>query len=258
MSTVDSMFTPKWHGRARRVGLSLISGASCAALAVHSPARAADYEVTLSRSFLERVAEDAVTAEILTAEPALHWGHVSGRRVEISRRSQSQIDVDLDLAYEVDNFPDPEVDVDITLGFSCFYARPDINLAVPNIDVSVNFPWYIDVATLGLTWVGTHVANVIIDNQIRGMAEMKAKVIAEINAQLGAASFEFCPTFAVTPAADVTVAFGEGNECSPGQQRHLRCPSNQVGPGTDQTCVNGYWEGFRDCEPKAPPGGQRP
>jgi hypothetical protein len=251
--------SPRTRASLRRISLPMAACAASAMLPWAPPvARAADYEVTLSRAFLERLAEDAVTSEILTADPDLHWGQVSGRRVEVSRRSQTQIDVDLDLAYAIDNFPDPEVDVDITLGFSCFYARPDINMALPNLDVSVNFPWYVDVATLGLSWVGTHVANVIIDNKLRGMAEMKAKVIAEINDQLGAASFEFCPAFAVTTQGDVIASFGEGDECSPGQRRHLACPRNQVGSGTDQHCVNGYWEGVRDCEPKAPPGGQRP
>jgi hypothetical protein len=218
-------------------------------------ASAADYELTLTRGFLERIVEDAVTATVLTADDSVYWGHVSGPRVEISRQSAQQIAIDLDLAYALDNFSDPEVDVNIVVGFSCFYAQPDVNLSVPDLDVSVSFPWYIDVATLGFAWVGAHVANVVIDNKISSMEQVKQQVVAEINAQLGAASFEFCPEFSVTPDANVKVSFGYGDECAFGETRHLPCTGNTHGSGTHQTCINGYWEGQRDCEPNAPPGG---
>lgn len=50
-----------------------------------------------------------------------------------------------------------------------------------------------------------------------------------------------------------------GSECVTGQTRHRDCSGNFSGPGLDETCVAGFWQttGGR-CEPRAPPGGQRP
>jgi hypothetical protein len=50
-----------------------------------------------------------------------------------------------------------------------------------------------------------------------------------------------------------------GDQCVAGQTRLQKCSGNYVGPGVNQTCEAGFWEnsGGR-CEPKAPPGGQRP
>ncbi len=233
----------------------------CAFLAAWAgSAQAADYQITLDRGFLERAVEDAVTTTMITADPKLYWGHVSGRRVEISRKSASTISIDLDLAYRLPSIiPDPEVDVDIDVGFSCFYAHPDVNLSIPYANVSTNFPWYIDVATLGFSWVASTVANAVISNKIASMEKVKQNIIGKINEQLGMVVFDFCPAFNVTSGADVQVIFGLGNECTPGATRHKACGAHYEGPGWDDDCINGYWErtgGY--CEPSAPPGGQRP
>jgi hypothetical protein len=50
-----------------------------------------------------------------------------------------------------------------------------------------------------------------------------------------------------------------GDECALGQSRHRNCSSNFSGPGVDYRCEGGFWKRSGGwCEPKAPPGGQRP
>jgi len=158
-----------------------------------------------------------------------------------------------------DTVTDPEVDVDIEVGFGCFWADPDLKLSLPNFDVEVNFPWYVDVATGGLSWVSGHVINVIIDREIESMDAVRQQLVHTISDELGQVGFEFCPAFEVTQDTDIRVVFGEGSECTPGQMRHKGCPSNTQGSGYDETCINGYWERTGGvCEPMAPPGGEQP
>lgn len=48
------------------------------------------------------------------------WGHRSGREYVAAKRiNDNTLRFDLDLTYKVDNLPDPEVDVDFDLVFSC-------------------------------------------------------------------------------------------------------------------------------------------
>jgi hypothetical protein len=257
MSIFDSAKLPVTRATRQRFCLGFILPLALCTLVAAPSVRAQDYVVTLERSFLERAVEDAVTQTVLASEPALHWGHVSGRRVEVTRKDQDSINIDLDLAF--DTVIDPEVDVDIEVGFGCFWAAPDLKLSLPRFDVDVNFPWYVDVATGGLSWVGGHVANVIIDRKIASMEAVRRQLVQTINQQLGQVGFELCPAFEVTEGGAVRVIFGQGSECTPGQTRHKRCPSNTQGSGYDDTCINGYWERTGGiCEPVAPPGGEQP
>jgi hypothetical protein len=234
--------------------VALTSGA--ALLAAPTTARGADVVVTLDRAFLERAVEEAVTRTVIAAAPKLYWGHVSGRRVEITRKDVDSLNIDLDLAYDYGPV-DPEVDVNIEVGFGCFYGAPDVNLSVPRFDVDVNFPTWLIVATGGLSYAINHIANVVIDKKIRSMNDLKQSLVTQVNERLGQQGFEFCPAFNVTSGTDVQVIFGVGSECSPGQQRRRSCPSNTTGSGYTDICVNGYWERTGVCEPKAPPGGHQ-
>jgi hypothetical protein len=235
----------------------VLAAAACSVL-VSVPsgsAQAQDAVVTLDRAFLERAVEDAITSTIVAAEPRLYWGKVSGRRVEVSRKDQDSINVDLDLAFDAGPV-DPEVDVDVEVGFGCFWGAPDINLSVPRFDVDVNFPTWLIVATGGLSWVANHVVNVVIDRKLQSMDALRRELVEKVNERLGEVGFDYCPAFDVTSAANVQVIFGSGSECSPGQQSYRRCPSNTTGSGYTDICVNGYWERTGHCEPKPPPGGQ--
>ena len=240
---------------AKRAAVAALAAAS---LLPASNAGAADIVVTLDRAFLERAVEEAVTRTAIAGEPRLYWGHVSGRRVEVTRKDQDSINIDLDLAFDLKNAPDPEVDVDVEVGFNCFWGDPDVNLAVPKYDVDVNFPTWLVVATGGLSWVANHVVNVIVDKKLRSMDDVKQQVMQQVNAQLGQTGFDFCPAFNVTSGGNVQVSFGAGSECSAGQTRRSACPSNTTGSGYTDICVNGYWERTGVCEPKAPPGGYQP
>jgi hypothetical protein len=243
----------------RRFARPLLYGLAAVALLTLAPreARADNIVITLDRSFLERAAEDAIEATTFE-DTHLYWGHVHGRRVEVTRKNSNTIYVDFDLAYAVSNFPDPEVDVDLQINFHCFYAEPDIKLAIPDVDVDVNFPWYIDVATSGLTWIVTTVADRFINDAVAHSQAIKEEVMAKVNETVDV-PLTFCPDFNVTSSGDVQVIIGQGGECTNGQTKHRHCSGNYTGPGFDDLCINGYWETVGGwCEPKPPPGGQQP
>ena len=148
----------------------------------------------------------------------------------------------------------PEVDVDLQISFQCFSSEPDIELAT-DVDVDVDFPWYVDVATAGLSWVFTTVANQVIDNLIDNSEAIKAEILAKINEAVDL-PLTSCPVFNVTSGGDVELIFGQGSECTDGQTKHRGCSSKEIGPGYDDRCINGYWETVGGwC---APPGGQQP
>jgi hypothetical protein len=78
---------------------------------------------------------------------SLYWGHLHGRAVEVKRKNATTIGVDLDLAKVQKWLPNPEVDVDFDLGFTCENGR--IQVALKNFDVDAYEPWFVHVLTLG-------------------------------------------------------------------------------------------------------------
>jgi hypothetical protein len=235
----------------RRAGVAATCALALLTLALRE-ARSDNIVITLDRGFLERTVEDAVTLG-MAAEPALYWGHVSGRRVEVTRQDEDTINVDLDLAYALSHFPNPEVDVDLQIRFNCFWVRPDIDISIPDLDVDVDFPWYIDVGTAGLTWIFDHIADHFIAKKIDHSQAIKQEVLAKVNEAVHV-PLTYCPAFNVTADGDVQVILGHGNECTDGQTKHRRCLSGSRGSGYDDLCINGYWETVSsDCEPYCGP-----
>lgn len=103
--------------------------------------------ITFARVDIE-AAIDAMVVEALATQDRLRWGHISGSRVEVSQAERDVLHIDLDLAANVmDPIPDPEVDVD-------FYIRiipttDSLRAELIDMTVLVNYPWYVDLATLG-------------------------------------------------------------------------------------------------------------
>ncbi|WP_437598605.1 fibronectin type III domain-containing protein [Sorangium sp. So ce590] len=83
----------------------------------------------------------------------LHWGHLYGPAVEISRGCPAseaectRAHVDLDLAYAT-WLPDPEVDVDFDLDFVC--ADGALGIVTSNLEVDADSDWYYEILGLGL------------------------------------------------------------------------------------------------------------
>jgi hypothetical protein len=84
------------------------------------------------------------------ASNALYWGHVNGAgAVEFSAGGTARsVRVDLDLAADLPLLPDPAVDVDFDLRFSCTAGQITVSTAAFHVDVSSST--VLQVITLGL------------------------------------------------------------------------------------------------------------
>jgi len=84
----------------------------------------------------------------------LYWGHIYGAPVEVTygcptgTQNCSTIHVDLDLAADVNNLPDPSVDIDFDVDFQC--ANGQLSITTSNFTSSVNYSWIYDLFSLGL------------------------------------------------------------------------------------------------------------
>ncbi len=119
----------------------------------------------------------------------LYWGEISGRAVEVTRKDDHTVHVDLDLAYDLDNWFDPEVDVDLDMGLAC--ANGKIALTASNVTVHVDANWVTDVLSLGLVNIAEH----YIDGRIQDALQTFT-----YKTEVGV---PFCPTISVQPNGDV-------------------------------------------------------
>jgi hypothetical protein len=101
--------------------------------------------LSISRSELESRIE-AMAGTFIHGND-LYWGRLHGRGVEVSRKSSSTIHGDLDLAYRLDNWFDPEVDIDFDVRIC---KDGQVSVAVQNVDVDVDSPWYAEILSLGI------------------------------------------------------------------------------------------------------------
>jgi hypothetical protein len=95
----------------------------------------------LSRAELESRIEGIVGNEI--KGQSVYWGHLYGRAVEVTKKDDRTIHVDLDLAYDLTALPDPEIDFDFDVSFSCSNGR--VVLTIKNVKVNVETAWYVEV-----------------------------------------------------------------------------------------------------------------
>jgi hypothetical protein len=143
----------------------------------------------LERAELESLIEGMLGHEMYYNK--LYYGHLYGRAVEVSKASLAKaIHVDLDLAYDVSWLPDPEVDVDFDLVFSC--STGVIKISLKNLKIKVDSAWYSEVLGVGL----------IIDyigNKIAASASNISKAIT-LNTGVGT-----CPSFFINSLGDVVM-----------------------------------------------------
>jgi hypothetical protein len=99
-------------------------------------------------SRIEGIVGDSVHGE------SLYWGHLHGAGVEASRGCPAtaptcnSIHVDLDLAADVNNAPDPEVDVDFDLKFECTGGA--ITITTENVVIDADSSWFWEVLSFGV------------------------------------------------------------------------------------------------------------
>jgi hypothetical protein len=179
----------------------------------------------------------------------MYWR--SSDHVSVTRASASAVDAEIRLACDINNFTDPDVTIKVQLKFSCNGTNPSIRVSPHTVGVDVNFPWYIDVLSASVTWwIGNIRSRTETANLYRHAVELFAS-------STGVDPLQYCPGIAVQSNGDVVFDLSQGNECTSGETRHRRCPSNHHGSGIDEVCVGGRWAlEARDCEPNAPPGGE--
>lgn len=103
--------------------------------------------ITLTRTQLENIVKGMV--DDARKGTKLYWGHLHGRPVEISRKSATSLAVDLDLAYSVNNWFDPEVDIDFDV--QLYIQSGQLQTRIANFKVNVNSSWYSDILSLGIS-----------------------------------------------------------------------------------------------------------
>jgi len=186
---------------------------------------------------------------------SLYWAAEAGSadRVQVSRQSATTLNADVHLKCSIDDFPDPDVYLNLDLAFRCDWHAPSVKVSPTNVAVDVDWPWYVDIGTLSATWWVGNIKSRTATAQFR----MSGAVQAFTDEQM--VPLTYCPGIAVQPTGDVQIDLAMGTECTPGQTRHRSCPGNYFGPGYDSVCVGGRWgDNGGWCEPKAPPGGEQP
>jgi hypothetical protein len=119
------------------------------------------------RAMLEPLIEGAVGHAINSPESPsevrdLYWGGLGGRGyVQVERVDGNTSSADLDLVYSLDGYANPNVDVDFRMDASC--SAGSFNLAINHVDVTADFPDYLDWLTLGLQPIATTFINAILD-----------------------------------------------------------------------------------------------
>jgi hypothetical protein len=131
---------------------------------------------------------ESIVGDQLHGKP-LYWGQISGRAVEVTRKNDNTLHIDLDLAYDLDNWFDPEVDVDLDMAFTC--ADGKLVLTASNVDVHVDANWITDVLSLGLVNIAEHYIDEAIEDALQNFT---------YTTEVGVPR---CPTITIQPNGDI-------------------------------------------------------
>ena len=216
----------------RRFARPLVYGLTALALLTLAPreARADNIVVTLDRGFLERAVEDAIEDTIFEERMALlgprEWparrGHAQGPAHDL-RGPRSGL-----CAFQVPGSRSrcgPADQLPLLLGAAGHRS------SIPDMDVDVNFPWYIDVGSGGLTWVVDKIADHFIAKKIDNSQAIKQEVLAKVNETVNV-PFTYCPDFNVTSSGDVQVIFGQAMSARTDRPSTASCRATPPGPAT--------------------------
>jgi hypothetical protein len=246
-----------------------------ALLLVGAPAMAQAQIITVPREKIQDSVESGIECfmhptnpgcpPIMDSRPdcSLYWASPMGSpdRVQVSRLSPRSVKADVHLKCAINfrdpvtrtDLRDPDVYIRLDLRFSCSLPNPSVRASPTNVDVAVNWPWYVDVGTLSVTWWIGNIASNTASSQARASAALQAFV------QQQEVPLSYCPGINVQSNGDLQIDLAMGNECTNGQTRHRGCSANHFGPGYDDVCVGGRWAADRGwCEPRAPRGGEQP
>ena len=238
--------------------LSLIAG-------LLSPAVAQAQIITISRADIERRVETGVECYIHPDGPgcapappnksrpdcSLYWasGAGSADRVRVSRKDSKSVRADVHLKCAINNLPNPDVYIHLDLRFSCNLPNPSVKTTPVNVDIEVDWPWYVDLYTATISWWIGNFKSRTITSSVRASGALQRYVDERM------VPITYCPGISVQANGDLQIDLATGNECMDGETKHRNCTGNTYGPGYDYVCVGGRWNpGGGWCEPKPPPG----
>lgn len=170
---------------------------------------------------------DAAISDGLQNQDRIRWGHISGRRVEVSRADEDIIHIDLDLAANAkDPLPDPEVDVDLYVRIRS--TGQEILAELVDMAVDVNYPTYVDLLTLGVADTVATLAELTLAPEIAIRKRAVEHMVAGFRAAL--------PDGAMFPLPDSVFVDYEGNV-----RLYFDTWRGKWAPvGTAATCTNGF------------------
>jgi hypothetical protein len=145
----------------------------------------------MTRGQIEALVDTSVSTFIQGT--SLYWGHISGRRVEVERAGIRSLRVDIDLAYRVNNWFDPGVDMDFNLNLSC--NRGNLRIQPSNFSFHVDSDWYSELLSLGIAQLTDATANGVL-NGIAGLFQIA------LDSSTGT-GLTYCPSFFVDGNGDV-------------------------------------------------------
>jgi hypothetical protein len=189
---------------------------------------------------------------------SLYWASRtpgSADRVRVSRLNSKTVRAEAHMKCEIEHFRNPDVYIRLELAFSCSVPNPTVTVWPANVDVEVDWPWWVDLGTVSVTsWIG-QIKSRTTTSKFRASDALQAFVRERMIPR----EIHYCPGISVQSNGDVRIDLAMGTECTNGQTQRRRCSANQIGPGLNYLCVGGRWENVGgSCEPKAPPGGQPP
>ena len=239
--------------------MSVFAGALlAAALLQHGTVRADDpINIALAKGTLAESIEQSINIALAkriakekengTEHPALEhiqWDSSAWDRVEISRDQSNSVAVHANLIYQDELLPEPDVDLDFKLWFSCDFLQPNLAITVSEFTIEVDYSAVIDVLTGGVSLVLTSAADALVDSK----GEIASQVSAGASSSISLGDIPYCPHFNVTDGADVVIYFDTGTECTQsGVVSRRACPKYQEGDGITEYCINGYRETTRQC-----------
>jgi hypothetical protein len=189
--------------------------------------------VTVTHAQITSAVDSAVDEHVVKGK--MKWNPDVDERTEVRRVDTDTYHVDLDLKYDR-RIIDPTVDVDFDLGLYCDWRDPKIQVSLSEPSVDVDYPRWVDAATLGVTLIMDHIGDAFAAQKLD--QAINSGITDDLSVPVG----RFCPEISVNSRGDLELDFSPGDECVNGRTRTDACSgARPLGTGVHRLCVNGRW-----------------
>jgi len=112
---------------------------------------------------------------------------------KVKKRRETQVEVEpsgiivrIRLKADIPNFPDPDLDVDAKIAIGLTSDRK-VWVTYKSFAVDIDFPWYVHVGTVGLSFIAEKIVEDLIENKIKKslLEEVKKKLDSSISQSNG-------------------------------------------------------------------------